>query len=135
MFCDQDDTWDKNKIEKMVYEAEKINSSKPFIIHANCRIVDENGMVKNADWNKKYNTEVRSPLVDVFFSHRIHGCNLLMNRELFVLIQRIMKDREYYSMGHDTFSSKVCAAYNGKMIYVDEVLMSYGLSRPPQAFI
>lgn len=101
MFCDQDDVWKKDKIEKTLIkmqEIEKESEFKPILVHTNLEVVDnELKRISNSLWEyeqilPQYNTFNR-----LVMQNTITGCTVMINRELalkslFIPTSAIMHD-------------------------------------------
>lgn len=126
MFSDHDDVWYPDKIEKMVEAASKQEINTPVMVYANMQIIDGNGNVTEDDINKKLVLKCRGQW-DLFYSHRVYGCNSLFNRALFNIVPKVEVDFEREIIGilcHDNYYAKFASVY-GKLVYLDKITMSY----------
>lgn len=74
-FCDQDDIWDANKIEKGI---EKLKGNT-CLYACNCRIIDENGtIIKEYRTNRTPNMTIRK----LFVSGCAQGCSMIFSDRL-----------------------------------------------------
>ena len=118
MFCDQDDVWMNQKIEKSLNAIQNIeidNPQRPIIVHTDLQLVDGN-MNKIADSYWEYN---RVP-VDVShkFKYMCHfndvtGCAMIFNkiaRDLAIPYTDIKMPKHLY---HDSFIGLIVAKNNG----------------------
>lgn len=124
MFCDQDDIWDVNKIEKMINIISREDENIPILLYTDMRIIngigdkteDSLGDILCNKYVNKYTT---------FFAHNVYGCNLIMNKTNFFLVPQInLNDKVINILSHDNLYAKF-AAFLGKIIYYPEVTMSY----------
>lgn len=143
MFCDQDDVWDTDKIEKMlkvVREVERhgekndmksaesidaISATKAVVFcYADMRVIDEQGIeqiesICTLQGLKYVNKE------SLFFSHVVYGCNTLMNSAAFFSVPVIDINQEWVSfLSHDNLYAKFSGML-GKVIYFPETTMGY----------
>lgn len=126
MFCDHDDVWFPDKIEKMVRTAFVRGKDIPILVYANMCIIDGNGNITEDDVNQKLAMECKGQW-DLFYNHRVYGCNSLFNRALFDIVPEVdvSAQRELVSiLCHDNYYAKFAAVY-GELIYLDEITMSY----------
>lgn len=78
MFCDQDDIWDSDKIEKMFLFLSKEDNNEPVFCYADMRIIDEKGKKQSSSICKSQGLEYVNR-ESLFFSHIIYGCNTMSN--------------------------------------------------------
>lgn len=126
MFCDHDDIWFSDKIEKMVEVAGAFDSNTPTMVYANMRIIDGKDEIIEDDLNKKMMLKYKGHW-DLFFNHQVYGCNSLFNYALFKIVPKVdvSKNRDIVSiLCHDNYYAKFAEMY-GKLIFFDEVTMSY----------
>lgn len=124
MFCDQDDVWLPDKIQRMISYMKLQHNSIPMLCYADMRLIDENDNIFCESINSWWKIETVNE-ESVFFSHKIFGCNLIMNRKLFEKVPAL----NYYSprikkLSHDNFYGKYAATY-GSILYMPEVTMNY----------
>lgn len=123
MFSDQDDIWDKDKIERMISFSEKLNISEPFLVFCDMRVVNAEGDQLFDSISKKMGTYYNPQ--SLFFSHSIHGCRFFMNQNAFFSVPMIdLDNRQTEALSHDNLYTKYVAML-GKVIYMPEVLMSH----------
>lgn len=134
-FCDQDDVWDKDKLDIAIRHLKKSDSDTPALYYCGQRLVDENlNFIANHSLNKKRTLITRFVLSD------FAGCTGVYNR---ALLKEIVKFEPDYMLMHDTWILKVCLCLGGN-VYVDSNChMSYrqhdgntlGLGRNLPAYI
>lgn len=126
MFCDHDDVWHPDKIKKMAEAAGAYGSDIPVMVYANMQIIDGHGNIIESDVNKKLVLECKGRW-DVFYNHRVYGCNSLFNHALFNIVPRVDVSAARDIIGilcHDNYYAKYAAVF-GRLIYLDEITMSY----------
>lgn len=78
MFCDQDDIWLPDKIANAVEQAKLHEQSKPFLVHCEVKMVDEQLKLLNPKF-----INLPNKTIDYFkilvFGNFIPGCSLLVN--------------------------------------------------------
>lgn len=126
-FCDQDDYWHHDKIEKTLTCYERLNDAKnPTLIHSDLRIVDSELNVINSsfmDFTKKSSHLTwKDYLVE---NNNVVGCTAAINKVLAELYKKncskINKDKIFM---HDSFFAQL-ASLSGKIEYIDEALIDY----------
>ncbi len=124
MFCDQDDVWDENKIEKTLarmQEAQEQNPNTPILVHTNLKVVDEDlntlggSFMSLQGLHPKYDSLNRLLIQNV-----VTGCTVMINRELAKLCLPVPQE----AIMHDWWIALVASAF-GKIIYIDETTISY----------
>lgn len=124
MFCDQDDIWLDNKVEKTLKAmivAEKKYPRTPILVHSDLVVVDDNKRIicesffKNESINPK-----RKKLCNFFVLNTITGCTVMINR----LLREKINGIEYAVTMHDNWMA-MCAASFGKIITINKPLIYY----------
>lgn len=114
-FCDQDDVWYADKIEKAVNEIEKLDSSKPALFYSCVDYCDENlNFVRGPRFSEKSNSILRYDLQMLLFGGEAMGMTYLFNEKVRSEIKCA------YDSGRenlkDIFIKILCASY-GNVIY------------------
>lgn len=125
MFCDQDDIWDKDKVEVMVESLEvKSEIHKPALLYADMRLIDQDNKLLNPSIDEVWKISGKNKY-SYFFSHKVFGCNLIMNAALFYKVPTIDVSEEIVAiLSHDNLYTKFAALF-GEVYYLNKPLMSY----------
>ena len=96
MFCDQDDVWENDKIEKTftkMLEMEKSNPGTPLLAHTDLKVVDER-LVSIADsfWKYQNIDPKKDSLNRLLMQNTITGCTMMINRKLAELALPVPKE-------------------------------------------
>ena len=123
-FCDQDDVWHKDKIAlcmTAMTEAVRGNAGKPYVIHSDLRIVDENGaVVHDSFWKAcRMHPEIYHNLSQRV-SSIIPGCTMLINHR----VKEIMGNTSHALM-HDFWLTVRTLAEDGAVITIPAALIDY----------
>ena len=115
-FCDQDDIWYENKIEKAVTS---ICDKKDAVLYcSNCNIIDENGeLIK-----KSY--QIQRPILTLeaqLVSGSMQGCAMLFNKKLL----NIIKESKISNIPMHDIVIMYIALINGSVIYEHDALFGY----------
>lgn len=118
---DQDDIWDKAKIEKYISVFEKEKANIPLLVYSDLQIIDEND-VGSSRMSELYNIKLEKP-VDVFFNPiYVWGNTVAIN-------ERMLENLTLPSILDNSFSHDQYLAYNaaafGRVKYIDEPLTLY----------
>lgn len=123
MFCDQDDIWHPDKLTLLVKEIHKLPKG-PALVYANMDLVDGQGHSMHETVNDSFKID-QITKYSVFFSHKVYGCNLIMNASLFFLVPVIDASKEYVrTLSHDNLYAKFAAIF-GTIHYLDTPTMNY----------
>ena len=125
MFSDQDDIWDSRKIETMVrFFEDNTKAEIPSLVYADMRTIDQTGTVLESSIDRVWKISGKNRY-SYFFSHKVFGCNLMMNSSLFHTVPVInVEDPTVGILSHDNLYAKFAATF-GEVFFLDEVLMSY----------
>ena len=125
MFCDQDDTWFPEKIEKLLAamlatEADN-DSTLPIIVHSDLEVVSEQNTVIATSFVSYQGLEIeRNSFPNLVISNLVTGCTALINEPL---AEKALPIPEKAIM-HDWWLALVAAAF-GKLVYLDIPLVHY----------
>lgn len=126
LFCDQDDVWEKDKIELMlneIREQEIINGEKvPCLGFSNLRIVDENLNLINDDFYNYSKLDPNNNLALNYLTWRssVYGCTVIMNS---ILLKMAGMVPEHIAMHDHWYAFQ--AARSGKIFYLARPLVNY----------
>jgi glycosyltransferase involved in cell wall biosynthesis len=124
MFCDQDDIWKNDKIEKTIdtmKELEKINSHLPLLIHTDLEVVDEKlNLLAKSFWKYEKRDPSLNSINRLIIQSTVTGCTMMINRKLAEMSLPISEN----SIMHDWWISMVASSF-GKIAYLEESTISY----------
>ncbi|MDX9902411.1 MAG: glycosyltransferase family 2 protein [Aliarcobacter sp.] len=124
MFCDQDDVWNEDKIEKTLNkmnEMEKLYKNTPILVHTDLEVVDENLHTINPSFMKLQNlNEKKNGLNNLLIQNTITGCTAMINRDLAKLCLPMSSN----AIVHDWWVGLV-ASYFGKIGYLQQSTIKY----------
>lgn len=117
MFCDQDDVWQPNKVEKMVHAIEQCDPTIPQVLYTNSFLWSpERGIISDKN-TLTYPTTLRQTL---FLNTGIQGAAAIFNRAMCEVIEQPLS---YYAMhDHVLLLAGICF---GEVRYLHESLMWY----------
>lgn len=111
-FCDQDDVWKSDKVERAINKLNKFKGEKcPLMYFSNATIVDSTLSPKGLVYKK-------TPYYDFYtiISYGgILGCTICFNSYLAELIKKHSIPNNLVM--HDSFTSIICILFNGKIVY------------------
>ena len=123
LFCDQDDVWHKNKVEKMVgaIKNEEIRRPNfPILVHSDLRLVDSNGdYMFSSFWKWQHIDPLRNSTSRLLIQNTVTGCATIINRSLSEKLK--MSPNLYY---HD-YRSALVASLIGVVVPLHEQLIDY----------
>lgn len=86
MFCDQDDVWKTNKIEKTLIKMQEIENEfqfKPILVHSNLEVVNnELKKISNSLWEYEQILPQYNSFNRLMMQNTITGCTVMINRRL-----------------------------------------------------
>ena len=107
--CDQDDSWDLNKLQNAVKSIKKI--SGPVLYYCGMNLVDSNlQRIGYYFRDTRYST---SMVHSCLFGDEIAGCTMVFNRDLMEAIRQYIP--KYITM-HDGWIHRVCLCEHGTII-------------------
>ena len=122
MFCDQDDVWQKNKIELTINEYNKvIDKNIPILIHTDLYVVDKNLNMINKSFIQY--SKLRKDYINFnnyLIQNNVTGCTVCINEKLVDLINFDIK----YVIMHDWFFALIASAF-GQVIFIDRSTIYY----------
>jgi len=124
MFCDQDDMWYQEKIEKTLQkmqELEKRYGNVPLLVHTDLEVVDENINLISPSFMKYQNLDPQyDSLNRLLLQNTITGCTMMINKKLAQLALPIPNE----SIMHDWWLGLVASEF-GKIEFLNESTMKY----------
>src|SRR3569623_61880 len=118
MFCDQDDIWKPEKIERSLAEMrhqEQLHPGEPVLIYSNVELMDNRDNAIEDSLKLCSKIDLRNL---VSFNY-VLGCTMLLNRHLIYKICTIPAS----AVNHDYWIALVASAYN--TAYISEALNRY----------
>ncbi len=126
MFCDQDDVWNPDKIEKTLRYMKKMEKKYgkdiPMLVYTDLSVVDAHLQVLAPSFLAYMNLPPKLELPRLLFQNSVTGCTVLMNRALCRLLQKA-GDTKYIVM-HDHFAALTAVAL-GKAFLLPEATIQY----------
>lgn len=127
MFCDQDDVWLENKIERsfqsMKKEERRCGLDVPVLVFTDLKVVDRNLNVLSESMNRyqKLNPK-KIEFKDLLIQNVVTGCTMMVNRACIDKANAFCDSKPIIM--HDWWLALV-AAHFGKIAYIDEALILY----------
>ncbi len=86
MFCDQDDVWDADKVEKTLDQMrrmEKQDADMPLLVHTDLEVVDESlSTIAASMWQYEYTLPDNNAFSRLLIQNTVTGCTVMINRPL-----------------------------------------------------
>ncbi len=119
-FCDQDDIWKNDKVERAI---NKLNEFKvgnyPLVYFSNATVVDSKLRSKGLVYKEKPHYDFYT----IISYGGILGCTICFNSYLADLIKS--KNMPSNLVMHDSFTTIICVLFNGKIIYDSKSTILY----------
>lgn len=120
-FSDQDDVWDKDKVEIAIKMLEKEDDNLPKLYFSNTKLVDKNlNELKNIRKIYKDKINIGNALIENVAT----GCTVVFNDKLIELLKRINFDDIENGFMHDSLAYRICFA-TGNVIFDEIPHISY----------
>ncbi len=123
MFCDQDDVWKKDKIDKTLQKMKEVEKEgkQAVLIHTDLVVVDESLQVlNNSFWDYQNLNPKNSNFSHFVIQNNITGCSVMINKKLAKLALPIPKE----TIMHDWWLGLVASKF-GKIAYLNEPTILY----------
>jgi glycosyltransferase involved in cell wall biosynthesis len=124
MYCDQDDFWKPEKIEKTWAKMQEIEEAgKPALVCTDLAVADETLHVVNARMSQYQQLDMkRTSFHEIMVMNIVTGCTVMINR---VCRDLTLKCNDLSKMIMHDWWAALAAAYFGKVGVVDEPLILY----------
>lgn len=120
MFCDHDDIWHKDKVEKSLAKIKETNSS---MVYVNCKQIDEQGNLIQKDYFKSKNIPLISGKSKLAISRYAGlGCSQIITKQ----VKEKMIPFKPEVMAHDWLAGFIANEQNG-IDYIYDELFDYRL--------
>jgi glycosyltransferase involved in cell wall biosynthesis len=125
MFCDQDDVWNKDKIQTTMSAMLTLENTHgkhvPALVHTDSSVIDDAGNTCSSSFSKAFKLYPDdSSMQRLLVQNCVHGSTVLMNRSLVQIANPIPKE----ALMHDHWVACIARA-TGHIFYVDQPTMQY----------
>lgn len=125
MFCDQDDVWHADKIEKTYRKMEELENAygqdMPLLVHSDVSVADEMlHPISHSLWEHQHVNPTQISFHHFIVNNNVTGCTMMINRALAEKVKRIPQE----AIMHDWWIAMVASAF-GKIAFINEPLMLY----------
>lgn len=126
MFCDQDDVWNRDKIEKTMHVMKRMERKygldMPLLVYTDLKVVDDCLNPISESFRNYMNLPKHLFFPRLLMQNSAAGCTMLMNKALYTLLQNVYDIRKVVM--HDHFAALTAAAL-GKIAYLPEATIAY----------
>lgn len=124
MLCDQDDIWDRDKVEvtlRAMEQAEKDGRDRPLMVFTDAVNFDSDTGKELGRFheNSHLNTK-RLDTAHLFMENKVIGCTVMVNQKVVSYLAEIPKGIRV----HDWWLALICSHF-GKIIYLDRPTLRY----------
>ncbi|NLD50180.1 MAG: glycosyltransferase family 2 protein [Clostridiaceae bacterium] len=125
MFCDQDDFWFEDKVEKTLIKIRNIEEDNgkgcPVLIHTNLKVTDNNlNIISESFWEYQNLYPQIKELNRLLVQNNITGCTVMINKTL----KQLAGSVPHSSLMHDWWIGLIAACF-GTIDYIEEPTMLY----------
>ena len=127
MFCDQDDVWDSEKVERglqaMLENEATLGANFPLMVHSDLELIDSRGASMNRRMSQTIGADPKTATaLQLLVTGVATGCTIAVNR---ACLSKALECKCHDGVIlHDWWIALV-AAFFGKRIYIDSPLVSY----------
>lgn len=126
MFCDQDDVWFPEKIERTferMKTVEQQNANRPILIHTDLLVVDQflNTIHPSFIKHQQIHLDKINSFEDYANTNTVTGCTMLFNEQA----KQCMKRPYHKAILHDAWICLSVSALNGVIEFIDLPLVKY----------
>lgn len=114
-FCDQDDVWDTNKLERGVI---CLKNSGKSLYYSNCRIIDKDGIILKKSQNSQ---EPKSNIENLFVRGVVQGCAMIITKEY----REYLKKSKITSLPMHDLIIHMYASIKNSIVYDEKPRFSY----------
>lgn len=124
-FSDQDDIWEKEKLEKFVFNAKKYENF-PLYIYSDMSTIDGSDNILLKSVNDAMGIFMGNDKKTLFYSQGyVWGCASMINRKLFEVVSPMpIENKETSIISHDNFYAKH-ALILGKVVFIEDTLIKH----------
>lgn len=126
MFCDQDDVWHTDKVEKTLKYIKKIekkySKGMPALVHTDLRVVDQHLNPLSESFFSYMNLWKNADINRLLIQNNITGCTVMINRSLCNYLKKV-QDSSYILM-HDHFAGLIAGVF-GHIGFLDLPTIDY----------
>lgn len=121
MFCDQDDIWLPEKIEKTLRKMQEIEQGRPAFVFTDLMLIDEKDrVISDSMWEYAGVNPKETSLSKLLYQNVATGCTVMINRALVRLAGTIPAECDM----HDYWLALLAASF-GVIDYLPEPLIQY----------
>ena len=123
MFCDQDDVWVGDKIEKTYLEMKIMEDNAPALVFSDLQVVDQdrNLIAPRMSGYQKLNLKKKKP-EDFLAENVVTGCTVMINRKMAALARKAADPSRIIM--HDWWMAIIAARF-GVIACINEPLVQY----------
>lgn len=124
MFCDQDDVWMPDKIERTLkkMQAAEQNADQPVLVATDLVVVDEQMNELSPSFKAYMNLPQDIALNRLILQNNITGCTVMINPALLALAGKVEKPQ--YTLMHDHFLAIVAMVF-GQAVFLEDSTIYY----------
>ena len=123
MFCDQDEVWKKDKIEKtllLMKSSEKKFHDTPLLVHTDLEVVDENlNILCPSYWKYQYIDPQKDALNRLLMQNIVTACTVMINKKLAGIVKNIPDE----AIMHDWWLALAASAMGGIIVLSESTIL------------
>ena len=127
MFCEQDNIWKDDKVEKTLHkmqEAEKQYGKIPLLVHTDLEVVDDKGVTISKSFFDSSNLQKELTLHQLLIQNHVTGCTTMINGILSERIGQLSPACKEACIMHDYWIALYAQLF-GQIVFLDEATIRY----------
>ncbi|MDE6365140.1 MAG: glycosyltransferase family 2 protein [Lachnospiraceae bacterium] len=125
MLCDQDDHWNRDKIQKTANGMKQLiqvyGNKIPLLVCTDVTVVDEMRNVLNPSFRNMNHYQIKKmDLSHLLMENKVQGCTVMLNKSLAGMLDRL----PHTAVMHDSWLALIAVVF-GRIKYIDEPTMQY----------
>ncbi|MBQ6554665.1 MAG: glycosyltransferase family 2 protein, partial [Firmicutes bacterium] len=120
MFCDQDDIWNSDKIQKTLDCMLENENNSPLLVHTDMSVINEAGELISPSFHQMQSIDAsKNSLNRIVVQNTVTGCSMMINREL----AKLIKEPSCNTLHVGCIA--LTASALGKIVFLPEATMQY----------
>lgn len=125
MFCDQDDVWDRDKIEVTCKEMDRLvheyGKNIPLLVCSDVRVVSEKLELISSSFHRMNHYNInKMDFSHLMMENKVQGCTTMINKALVDMMDQLPVN----VIMHDGWCGFIASVF-GKISYIDKTTMMY----------
>lgn len=127
MFCDQDDVWLPNKVQRAIDYFSRINMNTPALYHCDLQVVDQNLNLIHKSFLQHQKMSASNAMIknNLYIQNFVVGCSSAINSSLAELVLKNIDDQHFKQVAMHDWWFAITARLLGEIYYDDVQTILY----------